>query len=715
MPPPPFGPEYWLAIRQDGALGKGTPTDPLDVSSPTLFASVMNSLPANSTIRLGPGIFQTFGFIPVGAGNWQPKSGQRIIGAGRSATTLKVVGAISPVYLTLAIGNDPAGNFLDGFEASDLTVDCNMRGHTGKGVAIGAIAAQGRRIRLRRIRAIDFGTEAAPGADWVECFVIAAGGASPDRPEAYDSVIEDCLIDHPYRGNTGNTTCTIFFAGEDANGWPAYHRACVVRRCCIDCEYRDNEVPISGIVRTGVGNTTALVATKIPHNRQTGQWVAVTGALVETSPGVPSLNNPFVGSFPITVLNSTQFQYTMVSDPGSNPTGDMWIGRVTPHPIGVRANKPPILGNEGVVVQDIGGGQYSVTIYTEKPHLLAPQQRTLVNGVRDANDLPLALINGLQLVTEVPTPTTLKYLVNANPGDPFASQPKAYLGSSFVGISADAGVGAIVEDNRVFNVTWAIYRDTWSTKDISIRKNYFHAVASGIYSSADALDPHDAAGKPARVPMEITHSGNIATLRTVVEHGLLAGEAIAVDFATPVGYNGNFTILSVPDPKSMTYKMASTPASNASGAKWAFIWQAGRVIVEGNIIELIVSPMLSNFGSPFALLFWGANRVNPYGFGQVAVRRNLIRNVDSASDTQFNSYALRLDSSENAIVARNDISLSLSTSIRQHNTCGKVNYFTNMTPGGGLVQAYLQNEPNSQSVNELATDLEAAISLLTAR
>ena len=125
--------------------------------------------------------------------------------------------------------------------------------------------------------------------------------------------------------------------------------------------------------------------------------------------------------------------------------------------------------------------------------------------------------------------------------------------------------------------------------------------------------------------------------------------------------------------------------------------------------------MLSNFGSPFALLFWGTNRVNPYGFGQVAVRRNLIRNINSASDPQFNSYALRLDSSENAIVARNGISLSLSTSIRQHNTCGKVSYFTNMTPGGGLVQAYLQNEPNSQSVNELATDLDAAIALLTSR
>ena len=306
-------------------------------------------------------------------------------------------------------------------------------------------------------------------------------------------------------------------------------------------------------------------------------------------------------------------------------------------------------------------------------------------------------------------------MIDTNPGIPNASQPEGYLGSSFVGITADAGVGSVVEDNRVFNVSIAVYRDTWSTKDILIRKNYFHAVAFGVYSSADALDPHDEFGDPARVPMEITHSGNIATLRTVVEHHLLAGEAIAVGSATPSDYNGNFSILSVPDPKSMTYAMASTPILDASGAKWAFIWQAGRVIVESNIIDLIVSPMLSNYGSPFALLFWGANRANPYGFRQVAVRKNLIRNVNSASDLQFNSYALRLDSCENAIIARNGISLSLLTSIRQHNTCGRVSYFNDQTPGGGLVQAYLENAQASQRLNELTTDLDAALSLLTAR
>ena len=306
-------------------------------------------------------------------------------------------------------------------------------------------------------------------------------------------------------------------------------------------------------------------------------------------------------------------------------------------------------------------------------------------------------------------------MIDTNPGIPNASQPEGYLGSSFVGITADAGVGSVVDDNRVFNVSQAVYRDTWSTKDILIRKNYFHAVASGVYSAAQALDPHDDEGKPARGPMEITHNGNIATLKTVNEHHLLAGEAIAVDFATPSDYNGNFTILSVPDPKSMTYAMASTPILDASGAKWAFIWQAGRVIVESNIIELIVSPMLSNYGSPFALVFLGANRVNPYGFRQVAVRKNLIRNVNGASDLQFNSYALRLDSSENAIVARNGISLSLSPSIRQHNSCGKVSYFNDHKPDGGVVQAYLEKAPNSQLLNELATDLDAAVSLLTAR
>jgi hypothetical protein len=201
--------EVWLAIRTDGAVGSGSVTDPYDASSPTLFSAVMNGLGANTTIHLGPGIFQTFGYVPGGQNTWLIQSGQKIIGAGMFATTIKVVGATNQNLLTRAISfetfpNPPGSpNNLDGFEASDFTIDCNMRGHIGTRVAIGAIWAPGRRIRLRRIRAIDFGTETFP-AKAIECFVLSSGGAAPALPEASDCVIEDCLIEKPYRNGTYN-------------------------------------------------------------------------------------------------------------------------------------------------------------------------------------------------------------------------------------------------------------------------------------------------------------------------------------------------------------------------------------------------------------------------------------------------------------------------------------------------------------------------------
>src|SRR6266571_7703247 len=116
LDPPPF--DVWIALRTDGAKGSGTQSDPYDGSSPAIFDSLMGSLPANTTIHLGAGTFQTQGWYAGTTAGWQPKSGQKIFGAGIDITVLKVVNATSQRFLTLAIVNDPLnGNFLDGFEA----------------------------------------------------------------------------------------------------------------------------------------------------------------------------------------------------------------------------------------------------------------------------------------------------------------------------------------------------------------------------------------------------------------------------------------------------------------------------------------------------------------------------------------------------------------------------------------------------------------------
>src|SRR5436309_2552374 len=107
--------EVYLALRQDGALGDGSPQNPYDASSPTLFAARMNSFQPGTKIHLGPGIFQSpaFDFVKSGVYPpldppvvWQAKSGWSIEGAGMFATTIKVVGATVRESESSAVGNN---------------------------------------------------------------------------------------------------------------------------------------------------------------------------------------------------------------------------------------------------------------------------------------------------------------------------------------------------------------------------------------------------------------------------------------------------------------------------------------------------------------------------------------------------------------------------------------------------------------------------------
>ena len=148
-----------------GASATGSPTCTLD---PHEFDALMRSLSTNTTIHLGPGTFLTKGFClsaPAIFASWQPKSGWRMLGSGIDVTVLKLVEASLEGAFYSAIGTiyyNPAYR-LSGFEVSDLTVDSNLSGQpipSGKDfapVTCGAILAGGTQIRIRRVRAINFG------------------------------------------------------------------------------------------------------------------------------------------------------------------------------------------------------------------------------------------------------------------------------------------------------------------------------------------------------------------------------------------------------------------------------------------------------------------------------------------------------------------------------------------------------------------------------
>ena len=104
---------------------------------------------------------------------------------------------------------------VDGFECSDLTLDGNMGGQpvpAGESwplMACGGVFVVGRRLHLRRIRAINFGCQGHGGfAGTKDCFVLYPT-ASP-YADGKDLVIDDCLVEKPFPNSTGPVSPLIF-------------------------------------------------------------------------------------------------------------------------------------------------------------------------------------------------------------------------------------------------------------------------------------------------------------------------------------------------------------------------------------------------------------------------------------------------------------------------------------------------------------------------
>ena len=348
--------EFWISSSA-GTGGSGTECDPYQGGTQTVLDSLMSSFPPNTTVHLGPGTFVTNG----NNGGWAPKSGQRIVGAGFDETILKLINASSSANLTSVIGapliGSSAPSFLNGFEVSDLTLDCNLGGQASTTVACAAIAVSGSHIYIHRVRVINFGTQAVA----VKGGAILIGNADPSTSEVFDCVIEDCIIEQPSPNNVRETTCLGIGAREDANGVMAYHRACVIRNCFIDCASSNSPLIVTGITFVG---TTATATTQSQHNLSAGQWVVITGALEN---GVPSAN--FNGSFQISSPTSTTFQYTMPGTPTNQPTGDMYIGRVPSQRVEITA------------VSKSGIGPWTITLTTRTPHNRVVANNVLVTGV----------------------------------------------------------------------------------------------------------------------------------------------------------------------------------------------------------------------------------------------------------------------------------------------------------------------------------------------
>ena len=127
------------------------------------FDTIMTTLAANTRIHLGPTSanrpFLTKGYKVEGALGLSVKPAMKIIGSGIDVTTLCLVGQPGTCY---AIGHDFAAGTVDYFEVSDLTIDSNLMIPVATGnTACGAVRVMGNHARVRRIKVINWGANAA--------------------------------------------------------------------------------------------------------------------------------------------------------------------------------------------------------------------------------------------------------------------------------------------------------------------------------------------------------------------------------------------------------------------------------------------------------------------------------------------------------------------------------------------------------------------------
>ena len=704
-PAPLFDGEFWISDTTSNSFKfTASVALPAGIAIATVarviyrFDEVMRGIAENSIIHFGPGIFETRGLAPRTYAQslvqgWSVKAGQKLLGSGMGVTIVKLMHATHDSSLTVAIGHgpyiSPSVFAANGFEVSDLTADCNLRSQPRDTVAKAAIAAIGRNIRIRRIHAVDFGTQSV-----AECFVITSGGGDP-RPEFTEPVdcrIEECILERPSQNNIYTTSYILLNAQENpANGHMGYHRGCVVRNCVIDGQYQENPVRVARITFSGA---VATAVTSLPHGRNTDDWVIISGAMENGSPSAF-----YNGSFQMTRIDDTTFQYTTPSPgPSVVPSGDIWLGKWPSNLVGVGGT----LADPTITL--VSGRTYQIK--TATPHFRRPGNNVLIGGVVLDNVLAANPFNGSFPIDSVPSTTELIFTLRpADPepgGDIDWDSSAILIGSGHAGITADGGTAAIVEGNEVMNCFVGVYHDTWRTKNLLIRNNRFHGVNIGIQQNMGGFSLMNYAEKLPWQGESLTHGGpdgRTATFTSVLPHGFALGQGVEISRARKTGvllapYNGFFSVISVGNvppetaPRIFTYEMKTSPIDDPDEARYSALWQIRQLKIEDNTIELSGNFHPKGWGPPRGVMLSSGDYRPIYTFGDVVIRRNLIRQADGVVDSSGQAGGIDLFGCENTGLEDNIIDLNPNFRIRFNVATKRVLCFNNTDSAGQRIAAF---------------------------
>ena len=243
LDPAPF--QIWIANRSDLLTGSGTASDPYNggvVGGVSQFDIVMNRTDvalANVVIHLGPGTFVTNGYADNVVGGWKIQPGMKILGSGIDVTILQINNtSMTAARHYFAVGHPVLASDVarDYFELSDLTVDANLPSSSTL-VACGAVRVLGSYARIRRVKAINWGTNSVSVPCYVFSLLTANPGATPLPLEAVNCGIEDCYGVKPATTVAGGSVTVVNVGSQlDLSFTSEIHaKSPFVRNCYVDC------------------------------------------------------------------------------------------------------------------------------------------------------------------------------------------------------------------------------------------------------------------------------------------------------------------------------------------------------------------------------------------------------------------------------------------------------------------------------------------------
>jgi hypothetical protein len=334
----------------------------------------------------------------------------------------------------------------------------------------------------------------------------------------------------------------------------------------------------------------------------------------------------------------------------------------------------------------ISGRQWRIETYLPHGRVDGQHFVIFVGEVKKFEDpvyVPSPVFNGTFAIDDIPSDTEIDYTLNADP------HPNPILGTAAISapiqaLSADAGIAAVVEGNRVFNChVGGPYHDTFSSRDLTIRNNYYHNVYAGVFQNLGGLS------NP-KTGTTLTRSGLTATFTAPAPHGFYTGQAVLIEDAlvnsSPINpYNGLFEIKVTGD-TTFTYQMTGIPSADASGTfKFSALWQIARITIDKNIIKLMEHPSALYPPPTSIYVLHGGAAGTPYRFPRVVVRDNIVRHVAPTGD--LNAFGISINNCGKFVVEKNIVTLARADSIA-HLDCGVVRYFENLKSGALLLRGF---------------------------